>query len=230
MELTQAREVAEAFLSDAQRSPGSPESSIAHRVFGWTCWFQGDYVRARAHLEQALGTYDHQRDRHLASRFGYDVGVVAMFNLALVLWPLGDVAPAASLAEKGMSLALKSEYVPTIAYARLHTCIMAATRHQPSQASPHAKALVGLARVHELRQWLAWGTFFLGWTRWWTGDRDGEAEMREGWARLRAMDLRVYEPTFGALFAEVEGEAGRVDAGLAMLDAQLELNEQTGAR
>src|SRR5262249_37650233 len=82
-ELTQAREVAEAFLSDAQRWPGSPEFSIAHRVFGWTCWFQGDYISARAHLEQALAIYDHERDRHLASRFGYDVGVVAMFNLAL---------------------------------------------------------------------------------------------------------------------------------------------------
>jgi tetratricopeptide (TPR) repeat protein len=131
MELTQARELAEAFLADAQRWPGSSEASIAHRVFGWTCWFQGDYVRARTHLEQAVATYDDQRDRHLTTRFGYDIGVVATFNLALVLWPLGDAGLAAHHFEKGLALALETNHVPTIAYARFHTCLAAATCRQP---------------------------------------------------------------------------------------------------
>src|SRR5262249_9262488 len=85
-------------LREAQRLSESPEIGVAHRVFGITCWFNGDYVSARVHLEQAVATYDHERDCHLASRFGYDPGVVAMFFLGFVLLPLGEVDRAARLA------------------------------------------------------------------------------------------------------------------------------------
>ena len=54
--------------------------------------------------------------------------------------------------------------------------------------------------------------------------------MRNGWSLLRELDLRFYEPTFGTLLAEVEGQSGKAEAGLEILDAQLEAIEQTGAR
>ena len=54
--------------------------------------------------------------------------------------------------------------------------------------------------------------------------------MRNGWSLLRELDLRVYEPTFGTLLAEVEGDSGKAEAGLEILDAQLGTVEQTGAR
>jgi tetratricopeptide (TPR) repeat protein len=53
-ELAPMRELAEEFLHDAECRPGLPEAGVAHRVFGGTCWFQGDFVAARRHLEQAL--------------------------------------------------------------------------------------------------------------------------------------------------------------------------------
>jgi len=52
-ELQVMREAANAFLNDAECSPGSGEAAFAHRLFGTTCWFQGDYVGAQIHLEQA---------------------------------------------------------------------------------------------------------------------------------------------------------------------------------
>jgi predicted ATPase len=164
------------------------------------------------------------------ARFGYDIGVVATFNLALVLWPLGDAGLAAHYFERGLALALETNHVPTIAYARFHTCMAAATCRQPSRALPHAQALVDAARLHDLRQWLVWGTFFRGWVRWWSGDPEGASEMRNGWSLLRELDLRVYEPTFGTLLAEVAGDSGEAEAGLEILNAQLETVEQTGAR
>ena len=48
----------------------SPEAGIAHRSYGMTRWFQGDFVGAREHVEQVLTIYDHDRDRELAFKFG----------------------------------------------------------------------------------------------------------------------------------------------------------------
>ena len=40
----------------------------------------------------ALGLFQPGRDDDLAFRFGANPGVAAMLYLAIVLWPLGDVA------------------------------------------------------------------------------------------------------------------------------------------
>ena len=69
--LAQMREVAEAFMRDAERSPALPEAGIAHRLMGSTCWYAGDYTAARVHLERALARYDHARDLYLSSSFAY---------------------------------------------------------------------------------------------------------------------------------------------------------------
>ena len=53
---------------------------------------------ARDHLERALALFQPGRDDDLAFRFGQDPGVAAMIYLALVLWPLGEVERAVSLA------------------------------------------------------------------------------------------------------------------------------------
>ena len=90
-ELAPAREIAEAFLRDAVREPESPPAGIAHRSYGMTCWFQGDFVGARQHTERVLAIYNRERDRELAFRFGQDYGITAMSFLALVLWPLGEI-------------------------------------------------------------------------------------------------------------------------------------------
>ena len=97
------QELADAMLKDVQRSPDSPEVGIAHQVFSITSWFAGDHLSARAHLEQAVSAYSYERDHHLAARFGFDFGVLAMFILVRVLWGLRDVDRAVHLAEQGFS-------------------------------------------------------------------------------------------------------------------------------
>ena len=108
-DLNAMREPAQAFLRDVESQPRSPEAGVAHRVYGVTQWFAGNFIEARSHLEQALAIFDPERDRDLAFRFGQDVGVSAMVYLAIVLWPLGEVdrarelvdATAARIAELG---------------------------------------------------------------------------------------------------------------------------------
>ena len=80
-------------------------------------------------------------------------------------------------------------------------------------------------------QWLAIGTFTLGWTQWQTGDREaGEKEMRNGMALFREQGIRFPLPLCAALLAEIEDELGRIEHALAILDDALADAERTGQR
>jgi len=229
-DLAPMREVAAASLRDAQQSPGLPAAGRAHHVFGVTCWFQGDYTAARTHLEQALAAYEHERYHHLAPRFVFDDKVVATGWLAGVLWPLGEVDQAARLLDSALSLARQSGHLPSVAWAHAYKCRFAGICRKPELARPHAEELLVLAREHGLPMRLADGSFFHGWARWCAGDGDGKAGMREGLALWNEMDYRLFAPLTGTLLAEREVEAGRVEVGLATLDAQLAAIERTGQR
>src|SRR5262249_13533983 len=87
-ELAPMREMADALLREAEHQPGSSVTVIAHRIFGTTCLFRGDFVTARQHLETAVAAYDGQRDGHLAHRFGHDSGLGGEMSPPLAPWPL----------------------------------------------------------------------------------------------------------------------------------------------
>jgi class 3 adenylate cyclase/predicted ATPase len=227
-DLAPMREVAAASLRDARLSPELPAAGRAMHVFGVTSWFQGDYVGARTHLEQALAAYDQEGDRHLAPRFVFDDRVVATGWLAVVLWPLGEVDQAARLLDSALSLARQSGHLPTIAWAHAYNCRFAGIRRKPGKAKPHAEELLGVAGEHGLPMRLADGSFYHGWARWCAGDGDGEAGMRQGLALWTEMDYRLFAPLTGTLLAEREAQAGRIEVALTTLDAQLAAIEQTG--
>ena len=109
------REVAEAFMRDAERSPALPEAGIAHRLLGTTCWYAGDYAGAQVQLEQALARYDHARDLHLSSSFAYDQGVLAGFYLGMTF--TRAVRPTAALVSSRMRCASHS---PAGTFQRWH--------------------------------------------------------------------------------------------------------------
>ena len=228
-EMAPMREVAEAFLRDAERWPGSPEVGIAHRLSGTTCWYEGDYLGARRHLEQALAVYDHERDRHLSSSFAYDPGVAAKFYLGMVLWTLGEIDRGVGLVEESLSLALQGAHIPTVALARFFIDVFAAIRRDPVRVVPNAQALLDLEVKHGLPNWLGFAKFHLAWAGWRCNSQCVE-EMRAGLAYEREVDFRHMQPLYGTVLAEVEAAAGRPDSGLAFLDEQIATIEHTGER
>lgn len=229
-DLTPMRDVAEAFLKDVQPTPDSPEAGVAHRIFGSTCWFQGDFEGARLHLERSLAIHQGDPDHQLATHFGYHSGVMAMVNLAPVLFAMGYADRPERLIEIAANIAVASGHIPSIAIMHHYACVFSAICHKPLSGLSHAEALVGLGQKHGLPQALARGKFLLGWARWALGQPEGEEAMREGLALLNEMNLRSFEPFDGTLLAELEVRAGRPDKALATLDTQLATVEATGER
>jgi predicted ATPase len=227
-ELTLMREMAEEFLRDIESQPDSPEAGMAHRIYGMTCWFRGDFVEARAHLERILKIYDNERDRDFAFRFGQDMAVPAMCYLALSLWALGEVDRARQLMDEAVTHAVGTKHVPTVVYAYAHASLFEMVRHDGSRTLPQVQACLALAREHEMLLWIAVGTFLLAWARWQVGDKDFEVGMRDGIELMRRQHLGVFMPLHAAAVAEAEAKAGRLAVGLATLDAELAAIEHSG--
>jgi class 3 adenylate cyclase/predicted ATPase len=227
-ELILVRETAQQLLLDTKGQPRSPEAAVAHRAFGMTCWFQGNFVEATEQLEKTLNIYDGKRDRELAFIFGQDIAVAAMCYLSLSLWALGAVDRARLFADQAIARAVETEHMSSVFYAHVHKSYFEMIRHDALRVSAHAQACLDLAHEHETPIGIALGTFLLGWARWQLGDRDGEAGMREGAVLLAARRMGTMSPLFMTALAEAEASAGRLDAGLARLDAELATIEQSG--
>ena len=94
-------ELADATMSVANRRPDSPVAAVvAHWTSGVTCWFGGNYLNARVHLEQALAAYGAEPNLEAFRTSTLDLPFVIMRFLALVLWPIGEIDRSRRLAEK----------------------------------------------------------------------------------------------------------------------------------
>ena len=230
-DLTSMQEVARAFLRDAESQPASPGAAIAYPIFGVTRWFEGNFVEARRHLEQALKIHYTMRDRELVFRFGHDGTTLDMVRLALVLWPLGVLDRAGLLIEEAVIHALEIRHTSTIAYAYAYAAIFEIMRGDRQRTAPYVQALLGLAHEHGMPLWLACGTFYEGWVQWGTVDREaGLTKMHDGTTLMQSQQMEIFMPLLMALLADIEAEAGRPDSALATLDTQLTTIERTGQR
>jgi len=228
-ELAPMRELSEAFLREVAERPELPESATAHRVFGLTCWFQGDFEQARPHLERAVTLSNVDRDRPLAFHFGQEPGTTARLSLALALAPVGELARVRGLLDQAGIQARQSGHIPTIAYMHGLTCIVEAVCHDAGRAEPHARALRDVSSEYGLQLWAAAAAFFGAWTRWRSGQRGSEIdEMRDCMARLYSSFQPPIVPLGTVLLAEAEEDAGHVDLALNMMDELLVENERSG--
>ncbi len=135
------REHAADFLREVEARPQAPEAGVAHRLTGVTKWVQGDFDGARGHCEQALATFNSDRDCDLAFRFGQDLSVAAMSYLALALWPLGEVDRALDLFERVKSRIAETTHIGTVAYGNAHAILFEMMRGDFVRAAPLAAAL-----------------------------------------------------------------------------------------
>jgi class 3 adenylate cyclase/tetratricopeptide (TPR) repeat protein len=158
-ELPSMRAHASAFLRDVEARPDSPEAGVAHRTFGVTCWFAGEYREAKDHLERALALFQPGRDDDLAFRFATDAGVTAMAYLTLVLWPVGEIDRAISLIDRMQMRIADLTHVSTLATGSMFAAVFALMRGDHACAVPHAVEVARLARQHELPMYRAVGSF-----------------------------------------------------------------------
>jgi class 3 adenylate cyclase/predicted ATPase len=221
-ELAPMRAHAETFLSDVESNPDSPEAGVAHRAVGQTHWFAGEYREAQDHLERALALFQPGRDDDLVFRFGQDAGAVAMLNLALVLWPLGDIGRAVSLVCGAEARIAGLAHITTRGQGKLHAALCELVRGDLSRAASKAAELARLAREHDQPVWRAVGVFLEGLALAQSGALSSGLEaMRRGAELLGEQNALNFDGPIKLVLAEAEARAGDVDRALAVLDETL---------
>jgi len=230
-ELAPMREVADAIMRAAE---SWPKSSIAAVVANWTSgltrWFEGNYLSARGHFEQALAIYRAEPNPAIFRALTLDLPAALLRFLALVLWPLGEIDRSRHLADEAVSsLEIKRPLVQ--ANELVHKTVFDGLCRDDRQIMQQADSILALARGNALPLYVAAGTYLSGLARWRTGDRIGGLdEMRRGWALLHENDCYLYEPFWGINIVQAYSEVGQIETGLANLSDLIIWAEQTGQR
>jgi tetratricopeptide (TPR) repeat protein len=149
-ELRFARQTAETFRDDAKRWQRTTEEAVACRAVGLTCLDQGEFIEARASLEQSLSIYGADLDREAKFRFGIENGVGARAYLAHTCWALGEAGRARKLMEEAIELALRADHAPTLVITYFNVALFEMIRGDPAAARRAAESVVELSRKHEL--------------------------------------------------------------------------------
>ena len=222
---------AAAFLSDVEARPDSPEAGVAHRAAGCTCWFAGEYVEARDHLERALALFQPGRDADLTFRFGQDPGVAAMAYLAIASWPIGEVDRAISLIDTMQTRVAGLTQVATLVFGRALAALFELTRRDRARAAPNAFELARIAREHDLPMHRALGVFLEGWATAASGAPGGGLEdMRRGVDLMREQNYVLLDGLLKIALADAEARAGDPARAIAILDEALATCDRLGSR
>jgi hypothetical protein len=111
------RELAEEFLSLAEKQGATVPLMIGHRLMGMSLLETGDIGQGRAHFDRAIELYDPVEHRSLSTRFSVDTKVSVLSYRSLALWMVGYPEAALTDAEQAVKDAREIGQAATLMYA-----------------------------------------------------------------------------------------------------------------
>jgi predicted ATPase len=227
-----AHELADQYLSLAQRQRDPALLVNGHRRIGQSLFWLGELSAARSRLEQAIVLADSQRQPSAGYSGGRYFEVVYARNFAaMVLWLLGY--PEQALERIHESLTLARELAGPVALAS--TLSWAAWLHLYRREGPlaqeRAEVCITLSTEHGFAAFTALGTFLRGEALAAQGQRaEGITQMRQGLAAWRATGSESGRTRNLAFLAEAYGNIGQATEGLNVLAEALACTHTTGER
>jgi len=209
-----------------------PETLIAHRIFGFTCFYFGDIAGAHDHFQKTIELYDQARHGDFASRFCQHPVDGAEIGDALTLWVLGRIDEALRLADRTLADAESAGRAPTMGFVLSFAARLGLIRYSSDAVATYSRALADIVSRYDLPAfWAGSAVSFQGWARWSDGAEESRlADMLRGIAIDREHGRNGLWPSHEAALAQAEARAGETDAGLRRLDDALAELEATESR
>ena len=205
-------------LAEAADDPA--QLAVARRSRGYSLFFACRLAEARDELSRGIELADSVADAARFWVYGEHPAVVCRVYGGWALALLGEVNRAVAVAENGVTIARRLANVHTVAWALCCLALVQALRRDAEAVRATAGEAIELAGSHRLPQWLAWSTFFDGWSTAEAGDLfAGIADMERGLARWHATGAVLSSTLFHGLFAAALCEAGDPKRGRAELQA-----------
>ena len=229
-QLKSARELASAFLREAETLGRVVEVGVASRGLAIISYWLGEFSQTRIHCERALALRDPERDREARERFSEDTGLIAMSWLALSMWQLGEVERAREVIERVDRAAAELGHAPSMAHPLQAKFFLEFLRRDAAAALAAAEGLEALGRNHELTWWRDTAHLHVICARARLHEPvAGVAELR---AALAALEGRGTSMSWSmvAQLAELELQTLGPGGALARIDAALALARQVEHR
>ena len=228
-DLRAAYELAQQLLNLAERADNSGHLILAHRAMGHTLFWRGEFVSARAHLEQAIALYDPQQHSSLAFTYGEQAGVPTRGFAAHALWYLGYPDQALEAMHKALSIAAELTHPWTVVMINVFAAWLHAYRREFHLVRQPAETALKLASEQQLAFFVGHATVLEAWARVRQGEGEQAiADIRSGIAAYRATGAELESSYWFALLAEAFAAIGAVEEGLAALTEALNLVATTG--
>jgi predicted ATPase len=183
-----ARTLAEQLLQLAGNIQDPALLLEAHRPLGQTLLELGEFVPARAHLDQAIALYEPQQHRSHVFRYGHDARVACLCQVGKVLWCLGAPDDALQRGHEALTFARELAHPQSLAFALFFTAMLHQFRRERPAVQERVEALIALSTEQGFPYWLAMATILQGWVLAEQGAGEaGIAQMRQGLSAYHAV-------------------------------------------
>jgi class 3 adenylate cyclase/predicted ATPase len=222
------RELAVEFLALAEKQSATGPPMIGHRLMGLSLLHTGQIAGGRAHLDRAIAFYDPAEHRHLATRFGQDVGASALAWRSLALLLLGYPQDALADAVGALKIARESRHSGTLIYV-LNFSVF---QHVYCGHFAVANALIDEFDILKDQIgsvfWGGWGTVQRGCVLALTGKvTEAVQNIASGIAEMRSTGTTLWMPLFLSHLALANAEAGQLDQAWANIHEAMTTQETT---
>ena len=213
------RELAVEFLALAEKQSATGPPMIGHRLMGLSLLHTGEIAGGRAHLDRAIAFYDPAEHRHLATRFGQDVGASTLAWRSLALLLLGYPQDALADVVRALKIARESRHSGTLIYV-LNFSVFP---HVYCGDFAAANAIIDEFDILKDQIgsvfWGGWGTVQRGCVLALTGKVTEAVEnIASGIAEMRSTGTRLWMPLFLSHLAKAKAEIGQFDDASTIID------------
>jgi hypothetical protein len=202
--LSPAREIAADLLQRGEDGADVAMTVMGHRLSGQSCFYLGEFLAARTHLEQAFVRFD---PAHRALSFFFQDPWIPLLNyLSRDLCCLGYLDQARLRCEAAVAEASKLDRPFSLVTALSGACRVDWAIRSREELQARADALIAVSDEHGFPYHRAVGTVFRGWALAESGQTgEGIALLEAGVAAYRATGAVTWVPFFLALLADAEG-------------------------
>jgi len=221
----------EQLLTLAQKQQDPELFLEARNSLGAASSHMGELSQAQAHLEKGFALYDPQQHRSHALIYGQDPGTVCLSRMTWTLWCLGYPQQALERERQALALASELDHPFSIAFALNFVAVLHQFRRETQATQEQAEAAIRLCAEQGFDFYQAMAICLRGWALFAQGQAiEGIAQLRQGIAAWKATGAVVLMPYYLAMLAEMLGETGQTETGLAMLAEALTTADKSGER
>ncbi len=148
-------QLAEQILNLAKQSNNAAAETEGHLVLGYSLIFSGKLVPGMQHLDEALASYNSEKDNFFKFRFGNNPGVISHTTLSLCLWMMGFPDRSLFHSQKSIVIAEKLNYPYSEAYALFHSGLLHIWRQEPEITEQNARKVLEISEKQDFPIWKA---------------------------------------------------------------------------